>query len=93
VAFFCRRLERVEVVERRGGVIGAHMDPAGSDFRSGRSRWRVTAIPTGSRIHYRSRWVPDFWLPPGIGAWLIKRQMARQLAELVRRLEALGASG
>ncbi|HKJ70230.1 MAG TPA: SRPBCC family protein [Gammaproteobacteria bacterium] len=93
VAFFCRRMERVQRVrssDRR--LIRTRMVPADSDFRAGRGRWQLAAVAGGTRIRYRARMVPDFWVPPLIGPWAIKRELRDNLRILVKRLERLAAS-
>ena len=91
VLFFCRRMERVEAVRTRGQrVIWARIVPSASDFRSGESRWGLAAVTGGTRIRLRLRVVPDFWVPPLIGPWILKRDLADNLRILVRRLERLG---
>jgi plasmid stabilization system protein ParE len=94
VLFFCRRMERVEVVRtRHQRVIWARIVPDASDFRSGESRWRLAAVTGGTRIRLRLRVVPDFWVPPLIGPWMIERDLEDNLRILVRRLERLGQAG
>jgi len=94
VLFFCNRMERVEAVRTRGKrVIWARIVPSASDFRSGDSRWALAAVTGGTRIRLRLRVVPDFWVPPLIGPWILKRDLADNLRILVQRLERLGREG
>ena len=90
VAFFCRRMRRVEVVRTSDQrLIRTRILPEDSDFRSGHSRWELAAVTDGTRLRYRASLVPDFWVPPVIGPWAIKRTLRRGLRTLVRRLERL----
>jgi len=95
VAFFCRSMKRVEAVQSHDQrVIVARLVPEQSDFRSGKSRWELAAVSGGTRIRFRSRMVPDFWVPGVIGPWAVKREMGNHLRGLVQRLEELaGESG
>ena len=90
VAFFCRELSRVEEIESSDQrLIRARILPESSDFRAGKSHWELAAVAEGTRIRFRSRMVPDFWVPMGIGPWAVKRAMGEQLRGLVRRMEQL----
>lgn len=92
VAFFCRRMRRVEAVRSSDQrLIRTRILPEESDFRSGRSRWELAAITGGTRVRYRARLVPDFWVPPVIGPWAIKRTLRSGFRTLVQRLERLAA--
>jgi uncharacterized protein YndB with AHSA1/START domain len=94
VAFFCRRMQRVEAIrssDRR--MIRTRILPEASDFRSGQSRWQLAAITGGTRLRYRARMVPDFWVPPVVGPWAIKRTLRQGLRTLVQRLERLAGEG
>lgn len=91
VAFFCRETEKIETVHSSDGrLIRTRIQPDGSDFRSGTSRWELAAVSEGTRLRYRSEWVPDFWIPGALGNWAVKRELERNLRELVQGLEARG---
>lgn len=90
VAFFCRSLEKVEAVR----VISAeHFEtevlPHKSDFRSYRTRWLLTAEGTGTRIVYELEMEPDFWVPPLVGPWAIRRKAESSALEIAERIEYL----
>ena len=94
VAIFCRQLERVEAVRHSDKrLIRADLVPEGSDFRAGNSRWELAAVGQGTRLRFRSRMVPDFWVPPVVGPWAIEQELGNHLRGLVRRLERLAAGG
>ena len=93
VAVICRSLERVERVRsREQRLIEARIVAGASDFRSGSSRWELAAVSRGTRIRFRSRMVPDVWVPPVIGPWAIEQALRGNLRTLVRRLEGMGAT-
>jgi hypothetical protein len=39
-------------------------------------------------MHFRAELEPDFFLPPLIGPWLIRREMVNQITEIVMIIEA-----
>jgi len=51
--------------------------------------WQVEGDGDGCRIDYRTDMQPEFWVPPLIGALLVRHQVALQLhglkAEIDRR--------
>ncbi len=47
---------------------------------------RVQGDETGTRVDYHARIVPDFWLPPLIGDFLIGRQIRRQFGGMVAEM-------
>ncbi|MEF8793733.1 SRPBCC family protein [Thiohalorhabdus sp.] len=93
VLFFCRRLERVETVrtndQRR---ITTRLVPEGSDFRSGETRWVLAAVTEGTRLRFRARLLPDFWVPPVIGPWAIERELRSNMRTMLERLKRYGRS-
>jgi hypothetical protein len=64
-----------------------HPDDAG--VKSFEATYSLQPIASGVRLGYRARIVPDFGVPPFIGAWLVHRTLRAQfdamLAEIERR--------
>ena len=88
--FYCRRLHQVQdVTESQDGTVTALLVPALSDFRYGYARLNLWQEPEGTRILIRAEVEPDFWIPPLIGPWLIKRKLLSETLETVDRLEQL----
>ena len=89
VMFFCPELERVEDVRvPEEGVVEAEIVPHHSDFSSGQATWRFEALDGSTRIVYRARFDPDFWIPPLIGPAIIQgalREEARTLFDNAER--------
>ncbi|NIR61327.1 MAG: hypothetical protein GWO02_18425 [Gammaproteobacteria bacterium] len=93
VAWVCRTMTQVQAVtERPPRSVDAEILPGPSDFERGHSRWRILELDGGStRLVYHATVVPDFWVPPVIGPWLIERTFRRELVDAARRLEELAA--
>lgn len=86
--FFCRSVERVERLETEApGFIRTTADPARSDFRYARSEWRLESEQACTNVLYSIELEPDFWVPPVIGPWMIKRHLVRGGADAVVRIE------
>ena len=88
VWFYCKRIHQIQdVIEAHDGSITAVVIPALSDFKQGYARLNMWQEPGGSRIRIRSEVEPDFWIPPLIGPWLIKRKLRSEALETVHNVE------
>jgi Polyketide cyclase / dehydrase and lipid transport len=89
---FCRTVTFVkDVTEAADGEIRARIEPRLSDFREATEYWRVTPVAGETRLQYRASLVPDFFVPPLIGPWLLKRQIHASLISGAETLEILAA--
>jgi hypothetical protein len=90
VWFYCKRVHQVQdVIEASDGSVTAVVIPELSDFRNGYARLNLWQEPEGTRVLIRSEVEPDFWIPPVIGPWLIKRKLRSEALETVDNLERL----
>ena len=93
VLFLCKTVRRVqEVTTLANGDITTHAIPESSDFARAREHWRIQGQYNGTRIHYRAELVPSFFMPPWLGAYLIKQAIRRELVTAAQRLESLAAT-
>ena len=85
---FCKRVQQVQDVTLLSGhAIEAVIVPEGSDFRSGVARWQLTPSGASTELVFSNSFEPDFWVPPVIGGWLIKRKLVWEVAETARHIE------
>lgn len=90
VWIFCRDLRKV--VDARtapDGDVVTHVVPAQSDFKVYDERWRIRPQGQRTRVRYDARVVPDFFVPPLIGPYIMKRKIQSELALSARKLERL----
>ena len=99
VLFLCKTLRQTAVMTVTaavdGGVIRAVIVPGQGDFHSGQARWRVSHCPTGrdpACLHVRMTLRPAFWVPPLIGAWLLRRKLTEEARRSIGGIEQLAAS-
>ncbi len=93
VWIYCKRLHQVQDMRQSGaGVLEATVLPDVSDFRYGYARIALRSVPGGTSFSMRGELEPDFWIPPFIGPWLIKRKLLEEARVTVEQLERL-ASG
>lgn len=94
VAFFCRKLEKIESVRVSGELsFSAEVVPERSDFVRYTSRWVFQPEAQGTLILYQMEMQPDFWVPPLIGPWAIRRKAESSALKIAERIEYLAERG
>ncbi len=90
VLIFCKTMKKVVDIQAWPQndiiVIG---DPALSDFSYSVERWRVVAEGAKTRLYYSAEMVPDFFIPPLIGPWLMKSFLQKEIKATAIQVEAL----
>jgi hypothetical protein len=87
---FCRsmrRVERLEVVTPQ--FIRSRALPERSDFKYSMSEWSLEPEDGGTKVTYQMEMEPDFWLPPFVGPWFLKRTLLRGAPEAIDQIERL----
>lgn len=88
VWIYCRRLRQVQdVSESEDGSLIAVVLPDQSDFRHGTAHVKLWGEPAGTRVLLHGELEPDFWIPPFIGPWLIKRKLLDEALVTIGNLE------
>ncbi|MBT8088787.1 MAG: hypothetical protein KJO01_01130 [Gammaproteobacteria bacterium] len=88
--FFCRSFVRQGHVELEvNEELRAFANPEISDFKLSNETWTFAAEKGGTVVRYRLLMEPDFWVPPGIGPYLIKRKFRNNGADAIDRIEAI----
>ena len=88
ISFFCRSVERVEdVQELPSGELLAIMVPELSDFRSGSALWVIKAAGERSQVTYQAKVEPDFFIPPIIGSYFVRKNLRKELLTSIGRIE------
>ena len=88
VWIFCRDFEHVQrMYDREPGHLQADSLPEQSDFAYGFTRWLLIPQGEGTRFVLTSELRPDFWVPPVLGPYLIKRGLLNTALEALRGLE------
>ena len=69
---FCRNVKRIERVEAAPLELTAWTDASRSDVKFGETHMTLSAAGGRTRLNYRTRIVPDFWVPAvGGRRWLL----------------------
>ncbi|MEE8624818.1 MAG: SRPBCC family protein [Acidiferrobacterales bacterium] len=88
VVLFCKDLTLTQDVTIVAGTIQADIVPEESDFRSGYVLWLITSNDSGgSHIQYESVIEPDFFIPPVIGRFFIRKRLRQQIFATAENLE------
>ncbi len=94
ILIFCMVLEKVERITRPAdNEILAIAIPERSDFIYSRGRWVIKRAGENTRLYYELEMVPDFWVPPVIGAWAIRAKLRSAALVMSRRIEEMWAAG
>jgi hypothetical protein len=90
VAFFCRRVGRVEDVrELAAGDLQAAIVPELSDLKSGMAEWRIQRVGEHTLVTYQAHMEPDFFIPPLIGSYFVRRNIRKEIMTSFTRLECI----
>jgi hypothetical protein len=87
---FCKSFVREgELTLLPNAEIIAIADPQKSDFKYSREQWTLKKDGDGALLVYDFELEPDFWVPPVIGPYIMKRVLRRGGTDAVDRIEAL----
>jgi hypothetical protein len=90
VLFFCRTIKRYSRLELTPDeLIVALVDAQLSDLKFGHERWELADATGGTLVVYRHELEPDFWVPPLIGVWAIRRILASDALKAATRIERM----
>ena len=87
---FCRsmsRVERLEIVTPQ--FIRSRVVPERSDFKYSLAEWTFEPEDGGTRLTYKMEMEPDFWLPPFVGPWFLKRTLLKGAPTAIDQIESL----
>ena len=90
VLIFCKTMKKVVDIQAwpQNDIVVID-DPALSDFSYSVERWRVVAEGAKTRLYYSAEMVPDFFIPPLIGPWLMKSFLQKEIKATAIQVEAL----
>ena len=93
VLFFCKKITKTErVIINNDRTIQLSADPQRSDFKYLSSSWTVSKHGKQTRLAFDMDMIPDFWIPPLIGEWAIKRKLYTSAMNMARRMEYMAAT-
>jgi hypothetical protein len=92
VFLFCKDVVLTQDVTVVAGTIQAVIIPDESDFRSGYLRWLVSSSDNGgSHIGFEAVMEPDFFIPPLIGGFFVRKRLRQEILATAENLETEAA--
>ncbi|MEA3412335.1 MAG: SRPBCC family protein [Pseudomonadota bacterium] len=86
----CMRIARTETVYRNGNEhLHVVTDPEHSDFKSGITDWWILPDGETSRVVYQAEMEPDFFIPPVIGRFVMKKKLREGILTSFENLECI----
>ncbi len=86
----CMSLERTERLETNAPFwIKSTALPESSNFKHSTSEWLLERDGDGTKMIYKLEMEPDFFVPPVIGPWYLKRTLSQGGLRAVTRIERL----
>ncbi len=90
VVGICRVFDQVQDMHKSPpDRLAASVLPEQSNLRFGQAQWRIWDEDGRARLHFVAEIEPDFWIPPLIGPWLIKRKLESEAEETANGIERL----
>ena len=90
IAFFCMKIDRVEDVrESNHGGLQVTTVPALSSFKSGYAEWKILRMEERTQVTYQAQMEPDFFIPPLIGSFFVKRKLRKSMLASLARIECI----
>jgi hypothetical protein len=90
VLLFCKSLRRngYLILKPDEEIIAISL-PEQSDFKHSHERWQLQEDGEGTLMTYDFEMEPDFWVPPLIGPFVIKRTLREGGTDAIDRIEAI----
>lgn len=85
--FFCRKVERVELVKEQPGELLSEVIAARSDAKRGRTHTVLKPDGAGTLLEYSTQIEPKFWVPVLVGRPLMLRQLREATVSMFERVE------
>jgi len=90
IMFYCLSMRRTETLETEAfSYIRTEAIPEESDFKYSMSEWTFEPEAGGTRMSYKLIMEPDFFVPPIVGPWILKRILSRGGVNVVARIERI----
>jgi hypothetical protein len=90
VMSICRIFDQVQDMQLQPPEqLNAQVIPELSNLRFGQAQWRIWDHDGEAHLHFSAEIEPDFWIPPLVGPWLIKRKLQSEAEETANGIEQL----
>ncbi len=94
VLVFCKTIEKVERIDGHpSSAIHVKAIAERSDFVFNESHWLIEGDGETTLLTFKAEFEPDFWIPPLIGPWAVRRKLVRTAELIGMRIEWMQAQG
>jgi hypothetical protein len=89
ILIFCQTVHKNETLRSSAnGHIETLTIPGQGDFGYAHEHWLVSAEGSGTRVRYQAEMLPSFYIPPLLGAYILKAKIHSLLLHVTTNLEA-----
>lgn len=93
ILWLCKNVNQTQVMHRRGLRLDATVVPNESDLKFGEAKWHVWDCSRDGReracLTLHADLEPDFWVPPLVGPFVMKRMLAEEARITSRGIEKI----
>jgi len=90
IALFCMEIDRVEDVrELKDGGLQVTTIPTLGSFKSGHAEWKILGMKEQTQLIYQAQMEPDFYIPPLIGNYFVKRKLRKSIFTSLAKIECI----
>jgi len=90
IGVFCMNIDRVEDVRKlENGDLQATIVPPLSNFKYGHARWEIADLKDRTQVIYQAQMEPDFFIPPLIGSYFVKKKLRNNALTSMARIECI----
>lgn len=90
VVGICRVFDQVQDMRKAPPEhLQADIVPELSNLKYGKANWRIWNQDGRAHLYFSAEVEPDFWVPPLVGPWLIKRKLESEAEQTANGIERL----
>ena len=90
IMFYCMQMQRTERLEKEEfKFIRTQTIPEESNFKDSHSEWTFVPVDGGTQMTYSMVMEPDFFVPPIVGPFILKRILRSGGARVISRIERI----
>lgn len=89
IFIFCKDILHIQDMVQHSSkyIVTATIVPEVGDFKTGQAKWVFKRENFSTRLIFSGQLEPDFWVPPLIGSWAVKRMLRTEIMQTSMGLE------
>jgi len=87
VWFFCKEIINTQSINTSNTTINSTTIASQSNLKFGKMKWEIKEIDGGTQINYSAEIEPDFFVPPIIGDFFIKKSLLGEAINFIKNVE------